>query len=267
MNARKAFSIIFVMINLLVVLIFIVSNVSTEILPSLLNDSDSSPSSSSGTHIEVSQTSKGKVFAVTNTGNEIFAEPSLSTNIKGIECVFIDRPPFPGETKNCKLSRKDPDAPTEINADELLSFHSKSLHSVEVPHDKILLQQPENTAGTDSKDKDTANETTSDTVSMNEIISGNTTIVSFPVNGNAWGYRGWGNCSSQTGDWSEVNEFCICKGYEGTLPRTEEPCYHDWEMDRNLWEFEESVEECIAVGEHRGPGLALTKVKCLDLLE
>lgn len=43
----------------------------------------------------------------------------------------------------------------------------------------------------------------------------------------AWGYSGWGDCSTQSGGWEAANDFCQINLYDGADAPTNNPCYHE----------------------------------------
>lgn len=96
----------------------------------------------------------------------------------------------------------------------------------------------------------------------NTKTTGDYNVVTFPINGNAWGYYGWGDCSDQTGSYEDIDQFCKCKGYQGALPKNKDPCYHDWAGDRSKWKPDTTNKNCISPTESTRGGTALTKIKC-----
>lgn len=93
-------------------------------------------------------------------------------------------------------------------------------------------------------------------------ITGNVTYTSSEVNTEfpveAWGYTGWGDCSSQICTWQQVDSFCKYKGYLGAPIAAEKPCYHASVSKRWSWNGATPMIK----GAYKGGGFALTKVRC-----
>jgi len=91
-----------------------------------------------------------------------------------------------------------------------------------------------------------------------KIDSASTEIVETDFAIDAWGYKGWGDCSNQYGTRAQLSEFCKAKGYSGVVDG--DACYHEWTSERWRWTGAVPMEK----GELTRAGLALTKVRCLS---
>ncbi len=234
----------------------------TGIIPNPFAPEPVSPEPSSSVQIQVTDLPEEGLFLIKNTGREPFTDFKLSTNFQGVKCALANHPLFPGDATPCGLVRVDPAAPTKISGDEPLTFSTSELSPTTVPHGTIHLGRFKGTTANSEGTKE--EEDTYDIPPAESTTSESVTIVNFPLNGNAYGYSGWGNCSSQTGDWKDVNSFCKCKGYSGAVSVENDPCYHDYKLHRMRWEVDESAGNCISEGENTFSGLALMGVKCLE---
>ena len=74
----------------------------------------------------------------------------------------------------------------------------------------------------------------------------------------AWGYAGWGDCSSQYGTRAQLDAFCISKGYDRLASGN--ACKHT--PVSNRWQWDGKVP--MVQGKSTGNSDALTKVKCVS---
>ncbi len=100
-------------------------------------------------------------------------------------------------------------------------------------------------------------------------IMESTSVVSFPLDGNAWRsfdgkINNWGFCHQMTGNWHDIDEFCECMGYEGAVAEGDEPCYISSDQSQYRWTVDWDKSGCVEEGEDMGRGDALTRVKCTD---
>jgi len=82
------------------------------------------------------------------------------------------------------------------------------------------------------------------------------TKTDFPVD--AWGYKGWGDCSQQFGTRAQLTEFCKSKGRSNLA--SGDACYHEWTTDKR-YQWDGTIP--MTKGELTWAGIALTKVKCI----
>jgi len=80
------------------------------------------------------------------------------------------------------------------------------------------------------------------------------TVVAMPFPVDAWGYEGWGDCSTQDKGKTWANNYCIAKSYVSV-----DSCYHEPKGDRWKWSGTAAYPK---KGVATGPGTAFTKVKC-----
>src|SRR3990167_1275166 len=80
------------------------------------------------------------------------------------------------------------------------------------------------------------------------------TVVAMPFPVDAWGYAGWGDCSTQDKGKTWANNYCIAKSYVSV-----DSCYHEPKGDRWKWSGTAAYPK---KGVATGPGTAFTKVKC-----
>ena len=83
-----------------------------------------------------------------------------------------------------------------------------------------------------------------------------TTTVDFvmPFAIDAWGYMGWGDCSTQMNGKAWADQYCQAKGYTGA-----QSCYHEYKAERWKWSGTAAAPQ---KGTATRAGTAFTKVKC-----
>lgn len=87
-----------------------------------------------------------------------------------------------------------------------------------------------------------------------------TTVISTPFLIDAWGQRGWGDCSAQTGGADLADSYCKCNGFDGAVS-----CFQDYAADRWIWNFDAAA--CSTVGDKgrwTDMGLAFVSVTCFQ---
>jgi len=72
----------------------------------------------------------------------------------------------------------------------------------------------------------------------------------------AWGYEGWGDCSSQTGGKNWADAYCKCIGYASAVK-----CYHAYHNSRWIWDF--NTKTCSSKkGTATGNGIGFDTIRC-----
>ena len=80
--------------------------------------------------------------------------------------------------------------------------------------------------------------------------------LSMPFAIDAWGYSGWGDCSSQTGGKNWADAYCKCKGYTSVLE-----CYHAYHNNRWIAQF--NANTCSwSKGDYTRNGMGFDTIKC-----